>query len=296
MKPFNFTDYLLSKQSVDDRALNQHVFKALKNNLPQEPSRIIELGGGIGSMIPRLMKWDLIKKAEYVLVDEMPENADSAAAWIPRWATEQRLGVASPAKNIFKLSDSEREIQINIQQADLFDFIQEKPAPADLLICHAVLDLLPMPESLQKMFGLMKPNSLAWLTINFDGVTSLEPHVEPALDTLIESLYHQSMDERSTGGDSRSGRHLFEHINVAGGQVLAAGASDWVVHAVAGKYPADEEYFLNCILHFFEDSLSGNKALDAAAFAGWLAARREQIKKGELVYIAHQMDFLVRKT
>ena len=76
--------------------------------------------------------------------------------------------------------------------------------------------------------------------------------------------------------------------------MLAAGASDWVVHAVSGKYPADEEYFLNFILHFFEESLTGHAELDAAAFANWLQKRRAQIERGELVYIAHQMDFLAK--
>lgn len=41
-----------------------------------------------------------------------------------------------------------------------------------------------MPESLPKLLSLT--NSLAWLTINFDGVTSLEPTIDAALDEQIE--------------------------------------------------------------------------------------------------------------
>ncbi len=64
----------------------------------------------------------------------------------------------------------------------------------------------------------------------------------PVLDQKIEDLYHASMDERMTNGvksgDSRTGRHLFGHLRTAGVDVLAAGASDWVVHAgVDGRYP-----------------------------------------------------------
>jgi hypothetical protein len=80
----------------------------------------------------------------------------------------------------------------------------------------------------------------------------------------------------------------------AGAHILAAGPSDWVVYANDGKYPGDEAYFLYFILHFFEESLTGQPTLDAAAFANWLARRRAQIENGELVYIAHQMDFLAR--
>jgi hypothetical protein len=102
------------------------------------------------------------------------------------------------------------------------------------------------------------------------------------------------MDTRGTGGDSRAGRHLFSHLRTAGAQVLAAGASDWVVHAMNGTYPADEAYFLHFILHFFEESLTGHAELDAFAFANWLKEHRAQIERGELVYIAHQMDFLAK--
>src|SRR4030095_6053807 len=103
---------------------------------------------------------------------------------------------------------------------------------------------------------------------------------------------HNTMDTRSTGGDSRSGRHLFRHLGKAGAEILASGASDWVVHAVNGKYPDDEAYFLQYILHFFEESLTGHPELDGEAFATWLIERGAQIERGELVYIAHQMDFL----
>ena len=104
----------------------------------------------------------------------------------------------------------------------------------------------------------------------------------------------ESMDTRPTGGDSQTGRHLFTHLGSVGAQILAAGASDWVVHSINGKYPADEKYFLHFILHFFEKSLTGHKDLDANAFANWLSKRHAQIERGELVYIAHQMDFLVK--
>ena len=58
---YSFSHYLLSKQSVDDRALNQHVYQHLQASLPQGPLRIIEVGAGIGSMLIRLLKggcWD----------------------------------------------------------------------------------------------------------------------------------------------------------------------------------------------------------------------------------------------
>jgi len=187
---------------------------------------------------------------------------------------------------------------VHFVQADVFDFIRSQPPGADLLIAHAFLDLLPLPESLSKLFSLVKPGGLAWLTINFDGMTTFEPVVDPTLDDKIEMLFHKTMDERSTNGvwsgDSQTGRHLFGYLQANGVELLASGASDWVVHPVNERYPADEAYFLNFILYFFETSLTGRPDLDQADFARWLAERRAQVERGELVYIAHQLDFLVR--
>jgi hypothetical protein len=282
---YSFPHYLLAKQSVDDRALNRHVYETLVASLPAQPIRIIEVGAGIGTMLTRLIRWGWLRQADYVIVDEMAENIAAASDWIPRWGTEAGLSVERSGQNQLRMFDASRDIRITLEQADVFDFIQKKPVPADLLIAHAFLDLLPMPDSLPKLFSLTK--DLAWLTINFDGVTTLEPTLE--LDQKIERLYHRTMDTRATGGDSQSGRHLFGHLRTVGADILAAGASDWVVHALNGKYPADEAYFLHFILHFFEESLGQLPEL-----AAWLKARREQIERGELVYIAHQMDFLVR--
>ncbi len=288
----SFPRYLLAKQTVDDRALNRHVIEALKTNLPKLPIRIIEAGAGMGSMLARLLSWGIITQADYVHVDAMAENIEYASEWIPKWATESGLRAESVEQNQIRVFDQSRDVRIRLERADVFDFVQSRPAPADLLIAHALLDLLPMPESMPKLLSLTK--NLAWLTINFDGVTTFEPTIDPALDEQIERLYHETMDARRTGGDSRAGRHLFSHLQSAGAKILAAGASDWVVHSVSGKYPGDEAYFLNFILHFFEESLTGHKDLNAPAFADWLSKRRGQIERGELVYIAHQMDFLAR--
>jgi hypothetical protein len=288
---YSFPHYLLSKQSVDDRALNKDVFSALRSNLTEGPIRVIEVGAGIGTMLRRLIRWDVIRQCEYMMVDKIAENMEYASEWVKVWADEAGLSVERGEGNQVRVYDETRDVRIQFEQADVFDLIQKKKEPADLLIAHAFLDLLPMPESLLKLLSLTK--GLAWLTINFDGMTSLEPTIDTVVDEKIERLYHQTMETRATGGDSKSGRHLFGHLQSVGAEVIATGASDWVVHAVNGKYVDDEEYFLHFILHFLEESLTGHAELDADAFAGWLSERRMQIERGELVYIAHQMDFLV---
>ena len=289
---YSFPHYLLSKQTVDDRAINKDVLNTLRSHLSSQPVTIIEVGGGIGTMLRRLIQWGVLCNGDYILVDAMEANIAYAQQWIPQWAREAGLRIEWLGPNQLYVCDQTREIRIRLECADVFDFIERNEAPADLLVAHAFLDLLPLPESLEKLFRLTK--GLAWLTLNFDGLTSLEPIIDHLLDEKIERLYHQTMDARPTGGNSRTGRKLFAQFRALDAEILSAGTSDWVVHSTKGKYPAEEEYFLYFILSFFESSLKAHAELDADEFETWLAKRRAQIERGELVYIAHQIDFLVR--
>lgn len=292
MDPF-FPHYLISKQTVDDRALNKDVLNALRAHLPPEPVRMVEVGAGIGTMLKRLVEWNLLCRGQYVLVDASAENIAYAREWIPHWATEAGLSVERTGKNKLQLCNPGRNIRVELVCADVFDFILRSSQPADVLVAHAFLDLLPLPESLERLLQLT--GNLAWLTVNFDGLSTLVPEVDPALDNQVEWLYHATMDRRPTGGDSRTGRRLFDYLRGVGAEILAAGASDWVVYASNGTYPADEKHFLQFILGFFEAALKDCDELPEAALNKWLGRRYEQIERGELTYIAHQMDFLVRK-
>ncbi len=289
---YSFPRYLLAKQSVDDRALNRSVLDVLRASLPRRRLRIIEIGAGMGNMLARLLSWNVIAQADYVHVDSMGENIRFAMEWIPEWASEAGMEVERSTESGFRIHSAECDVKVTLLEAEVFDFIRSAPEPADVLIAHAFMDLLPLPESLPPVLSLTK--DLAWLTLNFDGLTAFGPAIDDALDEQIVRLYHRSMDTRPTGGDSLAGRHLLSELPRLGARILAAGASDWVVWPLDGKYPGDEGYFLEFILHFFEELLSGNPELDAHAFADWLARRRAQIQRGELAYVAHQLDLAVR--
>jgi hypothetical protein len=83
-------------------------------------------------------------------------------------------------------------------------------------------------------------------------------------------------------------------LRQAGAQILAAGGSDWVVYAEADGYPADEKYFLQFIVETMHRALADHPALDSVQFTDWIGQRQAQIETGELVYIAHQLDFVGR--
>lgn len=273
---FSFTRYLAAKQTVDDRSLNYAVWQTLAAALPSGPIEVLEVGAGTGSMIDRLDARGLIPAGgHYTAIDGDPDNIAAAR--------ERRATASVP-------------FAVELETADVYAFARREHGRRlwDVVIAHAFLDLMDVPRLLPELFALLRPGGLFYFPINFDGLTILEPPIDPIFDSQVTELYHRTMDERRidgrrTGG-SRAGRTLLSQIPAAGGKVMAAGASDWVVFPRDGVYAADEAYFLHYILHFFEDSLAGRPELDQQRFRSWMARRRKQIEDGELIFIAHQID------
>jgi hypothetical protein len=183
---------------------------------------------------------------------------------------------------------------------DLWRFVTREQGQRtwDLLIAQALLDLVHVPTTLPALLSLLRPGGLLYCPITFDGGTVFQPEIDLEFDAAIEACYHQTMDQRlvagKPSGDSRTGRHLFTHLQAAGAEVLAAGSSDWVVFAGSNGYSADEAYFLHFIIHTMHTALAGHPCLDAGRFMAWIAQRHAQVEQGTLVYIAHQLDVLGR--
>lgn len=74
--------------------------------------------------------------------------------------------------------------------------------------------------------------------------------------------------------------------------ILSAGSSDWVIYPGPTGYSPDEAYFLHFILDTIRGALTGKPDLDQRLFGDWIAERHRQIEKGDLIYIAHQLDLL----
>jgi SAM-dependent methyltransferase len=302
---YSFTRYLAAKKSVDDRALNRHVWGSLVRVLPganaTTPLTLLEVGAGIGTMVERLLDWGPLTHAAYTAVDAEPIHIEEARRRLPGWAASRDFNVEQ-AGNKLCFQRGEQKVSLELEAINLFDLVNRVRGQRawDLLIAHAFMDLVDVPARLPALFDLLRPGGLFYFTLVFDGATLFQPEIDPTLDAQIEALYHQTMDQRITGGkssgDSRTGRHLFGHLQAAGAELLDAGSSDWVVFPGPDGYPADEAYFLHFIIHTVHSALQEHPGLDAACFADWIAQRHAQVEQGTLVYIAHQLDFLGRSS
>ena len=301
---YDFTTYLLAKKSVDERALNRQVWQCLQTGFApgsqEKPQLVLEVGCGIGAMLERMLDWDLLRYANYLGLDTREDNISLARQQVKYWAGQHGWRVQDGAASLV-LDQPGRNVTVRFEVIDVFDFISARTAGAtgfDLLVGHAFLDLLDIPTALPRLLGLLQSGGWFYFPITFDGLTLLEPSGNPYLDEAVLRAYHSSMDERQTGGkpsgDSQAGRHLFQNLQNNKAKIEAAGSSDWVVFPTQGVYPANEAYFLHTILHFMETSLTGRRDVDPQSLKSWLANRHEQIRRGQLVFIAHQLDFCGR--
>jgi SAM-dependent methyltransferase len=291
---FDYARYLAAKTTVDDRALNRHVLAELRRLMPAGALRVLEVGAGLGTMVARLMDWGAVGAGEYILLDADRQLLDCSRRWLRDWAVARGLR-SEPLPDGLRVGD----LRVRLVQAELGSYLEAaRGAAADLIVANAVLDLVDVPTVLPGLLRLLVPGGVYWFTINYDGESIFMPG-HPHDDKIMQA-YHRDMDERvrygRPAGESRTGRRLFHHLRAAGAPALAAGSSDWVVSAgPEGNYPGDEAYFLRSILNTIQNALATRQdQVEPADLAGWLAERGRQLAAGELVYIAHQLDFVGR--
>jgi SAM-dependent methyltransferase len=294
-----FQRYLEAKRSVDDRALNRGVlasFSAALRAIAPEP-RVLEIGAGSGTMVERLVEWGVLHRAEYTLLDADPALLAAGRQRLSTWAAGRGAHAENDGEQL-RIEGPGFALTLVPRAAELFAFLEDSArTPAepsfDALVACAVLDLVDVPRALPMLWSVLRPGAPFWLTINFDGESVFCP--ELPLDGAVWEHYHRSMDERvrdgRPAGDSKTGRHLFEHLRRSGASVTASGSSDWVVFAGRNGYPAREAEFLRHILATIGAELDGHPAIARGELGAWLELRSDQIAAGELVYLAHQLDF-----
>ena len=304
----DFVAYLDAKRSVDDRALHRPTFDRLVAELDSraaargdKPVRILEVGFGIGTMLERLRAWDALpERVEYVGVDIDETNIAAAADRLTDGEFEQ----TGPQR--FSLANDEMTLMVELHAADAFQFAADRGDPAaaqpqfDLLIGMAVLDILPFDRVAEQLLPLVAGGGLGYVPITFDGITDFRPVDDPELTATLLEGFHAAMDAHDRPGGSQTGRRLFAELPAAGADHLAAGGSDWVVTPTADGYPADEAMFLRHIVDTVETALltetpaAALDEVDDDDIRTWARRRHTQIDRAELVYLAHNIDHLIR--
>ena len=307
-----FRRYLRAKRSVDDRALDRRLIGILRERLADRaaardgPLRVLEAGAGVGTMVARLIDWEVLPPGEtrYVAVDRDPDALAGVEPFLREWAAERdaRTSVddGGSGDDALVVETDERVVAVEPVAADAPAYAAAHAGESDALIGMALLDVLGL-DRLDPLLDALAPGGTYYFPITFDGGTRFRPaHPD---DRAIERLYHRHMDEKP-GGDSRAGGAALARLREADGSTLLGGAgSDWIARPADGEagYPGDEAFFLRHILDTVEEAVSeviagGDEtaSVSAADLDAWLEIRRQQVDDGELVYLTHQLDLIGR--
>lgn len=272
----DFTRYLNAKRSVDDRALNRRVWHRLRTEIATGGGpalRVVDVGAGIATGAERMRDWELVTKSTRVYYTAVEPRAEL---------------VEELTRRLQSMSHEDFEADFMGETLEAFAGKRDHAERFDLVVAHALVDLLDLSSSLDALVGLARPGGLIYLPITFDGETAFEPSREE--DDLVLSAYHRTM----TGpGSARTGRRLFHALRSHPVDVLEMGSSDWIVHPMGDRYAEDEAFFLRFILATIEGAVAD--LVEPALLAAWMAARSRQVDEAELVYSAHQLDVLGRK-
>lgn len=270
--------YLEAKRSVDERSLSVRVRDRLLSALPPAPV-VFEAGCGTGVTVPRFQSWG-VDDARYVGVDSDPEVVAFAREVRP--AQLRRTGSTGESGT----GDQSGRLDFEFETGDALSAVSA--SDPDLVVAQQFMDLVDVPRALDRFETALGPGGLAYFPLTFDDLSVFQPS-HPADDAVL-AAYHATMDDRENG-DSRAGRHLADTLRRRPGDLLAMDASDAIVRPRNGRYPHDERFFLGSILDFVASEVP------SSAVPGrdeWLAARREQLAAGELLYVAHRYDLLYR--
>jgi SAM-dependent methyltransferase len=294
--------YLAVKRQIDDRSLSGSVWRKLHDHLRQakrrRPLDVIEMGGGIGTMFDRVLDWALTPRLQYTLIEANRAYLDefeSRIEHLPYIATgsEKRFqGRPHPVSH----SNWKRYAPISMRSLTTRNMFNRW----DLVMAHAVMDLVNIPETLHGFQRLLRPGGLLYLTLNYDGLSCFLPQWEPEFEEMLVSRYHLSMDNRiiegRSSGSSQSGRQLIQHLLSAKLPLIAVGNSDWIVLPQHGDYQRGEAFFLEMIVHTIERQLQQDNTVDHYKLAQWAKHRITQIAAGELIFMARNIDILCAST
>ena len=288
---YDYVRYLAAKAAIDDRSLSPLVIEAMRRQLllfPEgRPLSVVELGAGVGSTFRRLYQGGIVRSGVYRMVDLDQRSLDEATR-----VAETVVG-----------REDRNSLRVEVHASDAIAYLCDEDAMlhgVDLIIAQALVDLLNVPMFIKAVAERLSAGGLLYTPITFDGDTIFEPVIESERDARIIAAYHRTMDARRTRdglrtGGSAAGRAMLTELRLAGLEIIEAAASDWVVFPRGGSYSADESYFLHHIVNTVWEALREDADVGGVGLAAWIAERHGQIERGELIYIAHQLDALARK-
>lgn len=304
-----FHRYLEWKEPIDERSLNrdvQQAFLAAVSAWGSRRLRVLDCGTGTGAMIRRLVDWGLPGEIDIIGLDVNVALLGVAADTFARWAGQRGYSLrvhrqTAGAQQVLTILTPQAEVMVRLYHHDLYAMqALEAYLPMrgafDVVTALSLVDLLEEERGLPALLYPLRPLGLVYLLLNYDHETILEPTQDRSWEAAIIEAHHQALERRIPGrvrfGASYLGRRLYHLLQEHRCEVLAYGASDWVIYPRRGGYSTHETLFLQQILAWVHAAAQASETLDRKPVEEWYRWRLAQLAQAELVYICRQNDIL----
>ncbi|MGE3909515.1 MAG: hypothetical protein AB7K36_09200 [Chloroflexota bacterium] len=276
-------EWLAARQPYDDAALDRAAVQAIQDwgrTLPPAYAPVVvDLGSGTGAALDRAVRWLAPRRVVGYAVDQDATLLERLA--VPDTST---CRLPTPARLV----------------GDLLEPLAGLGGPADgtvdLVIGHALADLLPLDRLAARAAALLRPGGLVHLALAYDGQTIFEPALCPAgaaHEAVILTAFHQHMDRQRntvpTYGGSTSGRRLGAALAAAGLEIVTDAPAIWHVRASDGP---EGVQVLTWLLRFVAGAARETGGVSARDLARWEDARRSALADGTLAAWVHHRDVL----
>jgi SAM-dependent methyltransferase len=269
-------EWLAARAPYDEAALDPSAVCAIRawgalldgNRLPV----VVDLGSGTGAALRRVRRWLKPREIVAYAVDHDPvlllagaRHANGSAAILGS-ALEPLEAHGGPADG-----------------------------SVDLVVGHALADLVPLDRLAERAAALVRPGGLVHLALAYDGLTAFSPVLDAALEAEIIRAFHEHMDrpslDHATYGGSTAGRRLGPALRAGGLEIVSDGISTWKVHASDGVVGRS---VLDRLVRFVVDAVREIGSVPEDRLAGWETERQRAIESDMLsVHVGHR-DVLAR--
>lgn len=278
-------DWLAARAPYDEAALDQTAVAAVQARSQQVPAEyrpvVVDLGSGTGVALERVRRWLAPRP---ILGYAMDRDANLLARITP--PRDGSLIVPTIGDLLAPL-----------------DRLGGPPdGTVDLVVGHALADLLPLDRLAERVMALLRPGGLGHLALVYDGLTAFASGDDPAhdvdadLEMEVIAAFHRHMDlstrETPSYGGSTAGRRLGAALASAGLALVVDVPTIWRVESLDGH---GGRAVLDGLLRFVVEAAREVGSVPPNDLAHWEQARRAALTAGALTARVGHRDLLARK-
>lgn len=295
-------DWLAARAPYDEAALDAGAVALLvawgRRLPPDRAAVVVDLGAGTGAALRRVARWLAPRPLVAYAVDHDAALLARAKAGLP--------------------------FAVHAVEADLLRPLAAAGGPpdgaVDLVVGHALADVLPLDRLAMRAAALLRPGGLAHLALTYDGLTAFSGAAEgpegpgsvpvnprptgradapPSfadLDRALLAAFHRHMDRPArtapSYGGATAGRRLGPALASAGLEILADAPSVWAVGAADGD---GGRRVLDRLVRYVVEAARDLGEVPAADIARWDRAQRAALADGTLAARVGHRDVLARR-